>query len=546
VSSHPEPILTNLARAPVYFLARPSTTLPRVPPERSPGPSWVLPCALALLAAAVRSVRFARAAVMMNDGPEFIGLAQRIAAGDWSGVIGHGFHPLYPFALRWVEPLTGDWELAGVAVSVAAGALAVLALWWLLEAAFDRRIAALGAFLLAVHPIATEQADVQSDALFLALFLASASALWRALERVSGGWGVAAGLCAGAAYLARPEGLAALVVGCGLAALELAHRHWNVSQAARVAGALVVGGALGSAPLVVALSAQKGALTLTGKKSVASVLSAGGVERRRDRPLDPQLAERPDHVEPPRDESPLRHGAQATGWQRHPIAVARVANVSLKALRPEIALLLFWGILALRGRPGARGRFFLAWTLLFGAVLLGLSASSGYVSRRHALPPLVLLLGYAAVGAFALAAALARLCAPRLSGRAATALVVALLALAGLGKGLRADRTNALVERRAAEWLRAEKLAADGDAVAAVKRRVAWYAGAPFVDLRRVPHPALLLPYLHRERARFAIVDDEERATLLELLADQPDAARLLHTERDDSDAAFVYEIPPG
>jgi hypothetical protein len=174
-------------------------------------------------------------------------------------------------------PLFGDPERAALAVSIAAGALAVGALGALLRAAFDRKVAGIGAFLLAVHPSALELADLQSDGLYLALFLASAALLWRAYAAASARDAFLAGLVAGLAYLTRPEGLGTLVVGAALAALEVARRHWSVSQAARFSGALVLGGVLVMSPYVAFLSARAGGLVLTGKKSVTGVLGLSAV-----------------------------------------------------------------------------------------------------------------------------------------------------------------------------------------------------------------------------------------------------------------------------
>lgn len=488
-------------------------------------------------------MRFERAAVMMNDGPEFIGLAREIAAGEWVTVLTHGFHPLYPFLLRVVEPLFGDWERAGVAVSVLSGAAAVVALFRLVEDTFDRRSAAIAALLLAVHPIAIEQTDVQSDPLYLALFIAAAIALWRGLERASAAWALLAGVLSGVAYLARPEGLGGIVVGVALAGVAVLGREWPLPRAARFAAALCLGAALTAGPYVAFLSAQTGSLTLTEKKSLAGVLSGGGVEARRSRPQDPLLAARPDLTPPARGVSPFRNAPPLTGWRRYTAAVARLVGVTPKALRPELVVLLLLGAFALRGRPERRGRFYLAYTVLFLLVLLGLSANSGYVSRRHLLPPAVLLFGYAAAGLLWLAGALARGLRGRIAEPRLAALLLAVFAALGLGKALRADRGNALVERRAAEWVRVQGALGEGEAVAAIKRRNAYYAGASFVDLRRVPHEALLLAYLRRERARYVIVDESERAVLEKLVAGAADAPRLVHTERDADQVAFVYEI---
>ena len=420
-----------------------------------------LPWALVLLAGVVRVLRWTQTAVMMNDGPTFLRLAGYASDGDFTSLLRHPFHPLYALAIAAAKPVFGDGERAAVAISVVAGALAVGALYLLLCAAFDRRVGAIGAFLLAVHPSALELTDVQSDALYLALFLASAALLWRAYAAGSARLAFAAGLVAGLAYLTRPEGLGTLVVGVALCALEVARRHWSVSQAARVAGALVLGGVLTMAPYVAFLSARSGGLVLTGKKSVTGVLglsavrawlSTGSPEYQPPKPLDPLLAERPDLVRPEKGVKPFRVAPVKRGFAKYPDALLRLGRSTRKALRPELLALLALGLWSARGRPGPRGRFFGAYAALYAFVLFGLAANSGYVSRRHVFPPAALCFGYAALGVLVIADGLGRL--PRVGARLAPAarlaLPLVLVAGLGLGKALRPDRMNALPELRAA------------------------------------------------------------------------------------------------
>ena len=302
---------------------------------------------------------------MMNDGPTFLRLAgyasrRRLREPARATRSTRSTRSRSPRR----TPLFGDAERAAVAVSVAAGALAVGALYLLLRAAFDRRVAAIGAFLLAVHPSALELTDLQSDALYLALFLASAALLWRAYAAASARLAFAAGLVAGFAYLTRPEGLGTLVVGVALCALEVARRHWSVSQAARVAGALVLGGVLVMSPYVAFLSARSGGLVLTGKKSVTGVLglsavrawlSTGSPEYQPPKPLDPLLAERPDLVRPEKGVKPFRVAPVKRGFAKYPDALVRLGRSTRKALRPELLLLLALGLWSARGRPGPRG-----------------------------------------------------------------------------------------------------------------------------------------------------------------------------------------------
>jgi hypothetical protein len=513
-----------------------------------------LPWALVLFAGVVRALRWAQTAVMMNDGPTFLRLAGYASNGDFTSLLRHPFHPLYSLAIAAATPLFGDPERAAVAVSIAAGALAVGALWALLRAAFDAKVAGIGAFLLAVHPSALELADLQSDGLYLALFLASAALLWRAYAAASARVAFAAGLVAGFAYLTRPEGLGTLVVGAALAALEVARRHWNVSQAARFSGALLLGGVLVMSPYVAFLSARAGGLVLTGKKSVTGVLglsavrawlTTGSPEYQPPKPLDPLLAARPDLVRPEKGVKPFRVAPVKHGFSKYPDALVRLGRSTRKALRPEILALLALGLWSARGRPGPRGRFIGTYVALYAFVLFGLAANSGYVSRRHVLPPAALTFGYAALGVAALADGLGRLpgLGARLAPSARLALPLVLVAGLGLGKALRPDRLNALPELHAAEWVREQGGLAPDQAVAAIKQRVGYYANARFVDLRRAPHEALLLAFLRRERARYVVVDESERAELLRMLG--PDAAALapVHEERAGEDVAFVFEV---
>ncbi|MFI5316308.1 MAG: glycosyltransferase family 39 protein [Myxococcota bacterium] len=504
---------------------------------------WITPAALVLLALLVRVVRTAQTAVMMNDGPEFIRLAQQISAGDWRAALSHKYHPLYPSAIAAAHLLTSDWESAAVAISIAGGALAVAALYALLREGFDRRVAAVGAFLLAVQPVAIEITDAQSDPLYLALFLASAALLLRAVQRESAGSALAAGLAAGAAYLARPEGFGTVVAGVGLAGFELARRHWTVSQALRSAAPLCAGAALVMSPYVTYLSIHAGELTLTGKKSVTHMLGVSDARDAAAPKVDPLLAAHPELQPLPRGVHPFRNAPAPAGAATLTFAAGLLLREIFKALRPEGLFLLALGLWAARGAPARRGYFFAAYAIVYGVVFFGLAATSDYLSRRHVLPPASLFLGYAGVGVLALADGLGRV--PALAARPALrlALPLALVAALGLGKSLRPDRLDALPERRAAAWILSDGGLRGGEAVAAVKQRVGYYAHARFVDLRRAPHPDVLLEYLHRERVRYVVVDEHERDELLRLNHGSPDALALVRHEALGRHEAFVFEL---
>lgn len=529
--------------------------------------------ALALCAAAafaVRLVRWERAAVLFNDGPVFLALAERTAAGAPETLLQHPFHPLYPLAIALAHALGRPFglslETAGALVGAIAGVAAVLALHAFVRSAFGRGEALAAAWLLTLHAGAVEVGgDVQSEGLYVALFLASCAALWPALQAGRRGAALAGGAFSGLAYLTRPEGLGVALVGIALAGLHALRGRLAPGRAAALAGLIGAGAAAFVAPYGAALSAQSGELLLTRKKTVSWVVGAaerrgsGGLATGQAGMEAPKVRERPPRAQAggvAAQSEPAAAGAGvdpydslvAPPWTARAAlpALADVLDDTAGALRPEMLALVLVGALALRGRPGPRAGFVGAVVGAYAVLLCALAMNVGYVSERHALPPLLLLLGYAAVGALAAGRALGRFgseaAAPRRS-RIATAAILAAVAAIGLGKSVRKpEGLEALAERRAAEWVRAQDEV--GSVVAARKRRVAYYAGAPFVQLRP-KSPAGFVRYFDDHAVRFVVVnaaDVAEYVGLTPLVG-----ARLvpLHRVEAEGEAALVYRWLP-
>ncbi len=498
--------------------------------------------ALLLLAAAFRVARWQLTAVMFNDGPIFLAMARALEQGDVAAALASPFHPLYPALVAALAPALGSLEAAGVAVSVVAGTLAVAALWAFVRRAFGPAEAAVAAALLAVHPMAVEYTgDVQSEGVYLLLFLAAAASLWRALSGLRPAPAAVGGLLAGAAYLVRPEGLGlALVAGGLLGWRALAER--DVRRRALLAVvALAAGALLASAPYLVWIRADQGSWALTRKKSVAVVAGLAEAPRQGPDPrpagarparIDPAAAARLEQPGPP----PSRRAALGDWWKAH-----------VRGLHYTAALLLL-AELVLGGwrRPGLRAAFVGGVVAAYALVLLGLALQVGYVSARHALPPLTLTLGYAASGLLRVARRAGHAGRPpaagaaRRTGAAAAALLLA-ATLAGALKALHPDRTEDLAARRAAEWLRASGAPVEG--VAARRRRTAWYADAPHVEIpEHVPVDADLL---RRAGASHLVLDDEDGADLPALAASLPAAAHRVHRSEAAGHRATVWALSP-
>ncbi|MDX1649193.1 MAG: glycosyltransferase family 39 protein, partial [Myxococcota bacterium] len=288
-----------------------STTSPATAPGGTAalGPlrAWLLRhetklvCALVAVAAAVRVVRWQVTAVMFNDGPVFLSLAEALERLDLRTALGHPFHPLYPALVALADLVLGDLETAGVTVSVVSGSLSVAVLHRLVRQGLSVAHGVVAAALLAFHPIAIEYTgDVQSEGLYLFLFLSTATAAVSALRRDSLRRAVLAGALAGAAYLTRPEGLGLVAVAGIVALLGVLRGRWPLRRAVALGAALGVGVTIVASPYVVWLRAVEGSWTVTQKKNVSALV---GLERA---PVDgppsglpgPEL---PDEEGPPAD-----------------------------------------------------------------------------------------------------------------------------------------------------------------------------------------------------------------------------------------------------
>lgn len=156
---------TEDARAMVSLAGeRDTATQPRAEARESlwPADRRVLVGVL-LVALLVRIGALIRTDVIFNDGPVFLRLAAQMQSGQWHAAFAHDQHPGYPLLIRLAQTLFGEPHPAAIAVSMLFGCAAVAALYVFLLQAWDRRVAALGALMLAVNPYAARfSADVRA------------------------------------------------------------------------------------------------------------------------------------------------------------------------------------------------------------------------------------------------------------------------------------------------------------------------------------------------------------------------------------------------
>lgn len=512
--------------------------------------------ALLTLAAVLRVVRWERTDVLFNDGPLFIGIARHMAAGDWSGALAHPYHPLYPFLILLAHFATGggvgSFAQAAVVVSILGGVASVLFLYLLVREGFGWPAAPIAAALVAMHYRAVEMSsDVQSEGLYIALFLGALMFGFWALRRRSLPLATWAGAFSGLAYLTRPEGLGAALV-TGAAALVLcARRRWSLARTVAFGCAVLAGATLFALPYATVLRVETGAWTLTQKKSAEALMGLvpqATATPAKSAPQSPVGGAAPAARSSP-GAPPLVSGATPSSPSPGPLGAAwEVLDTALGTARPELALLLVLGIASAWGRPGTRGTFFLILAGLYALVFYGLDLHAGYLSRRHLLPVLLGLCGYAALGVPVLGRGLlwvwhrvAR--RPGEAGRrAAVALGLLVFAVTTLGVQISPRRQDKLARRLAGEWLR--KHASRPVVVGAPRIQPAYYAGGGFVPLE--PSAASLDPGALRARGvTYLILDSGDfDAAGWKVILSRP-GLRLLHRTHAAGQEALVLAVEP-
>ncbi|MBI3857126.1 MAG: glycosyltransferase family 39 protein [Planctomycetes bacterium] len=184
-----------------------------------PRRAWLL----ALAAAALRAAAAFTVVVIESDGARNLRMAELIGQGRFAEalLVRTPTPPLHPFLTALLDSAVGNLHVAGVALSVLLGGLAVLPLYAMARRTWDDRVATLGAALYAVLPAIVDfQIEPITEGAFLFLFFSAMALGWSALEEKSWERTVAAAGCAALAWLTRAEGIYLLPLFLAAAALR--------------------------------------------------------------------------------------------------------------------------------------------------------------------------------------------------------------------------------------------------------------------------------------------------------------------------------------
>lgn len=176
--------------------------------------------------------------------------------------------PFFPWLVAVFSFFTNNYEFAGRLVSVLAGSLLVLPVYFLAKQLYDESIGLIAAAFVAIFPpLAFQSTLILTEATYTLLVATAVYTGWKMLKRYSIVAAALSGILAGCLYLTRPEGIGFLfifivwlLVGC-LAKIFLI----KPLRAGYMFVALSVGFIVVSAPYFFYLKSSTGSWTISAK-----------------------------------------------------------------------------------------------------------------------------------------------------------------------------------------------------------------------------------------------------------------------------------------
>jgi 4-amino-4-deoxy-L-arabinose transferase-like glycosyltransferase len=490
------------------------------------------------LAAAARGYLLWQYYCINSDGVVYIRAAQDFFAGSVANGLQSVYPPGYPLLIAAVQPLLGDWELAGQLLSVFFGIALLLPLHWICRKMFDARVALLVCYLAAVNPLlALYSVHVRSESTYLGIAVAAFYLLVIAIEERALARFFWAGLIAGFGFLVRPEAIGfLLIVPAVLLVRWLLWREQSVVRMMQSVVLLAAGFAIFALPYIVYLSLDTGRFGAISRKAgitlAISLNELGMLDESGDgKETDVGSFVFTDYV-----------------WQNPLVYVKKVATDLLPAgwtfvqalyysYLPFLLLGLFVG---LRKEIFARSHLLLIGFVLF--YVLGFALI--YVKRRYAVQAVPLSLAWVALGMVFLWDQLHQRL-PLSRARLAAAGIGVLFLAATLPRTLKPVSPEKAFVRQAGWYLKTRNQ--NGSlSVASFDERVAFYASARSIVIQPKIDGESMARALRENRADYFAAEAKVFATLWPEVSRRPELYGLVleqHFDGTRKDRMLVFKV---
>lgn len=167
----------------------------------------------AVVAFLLRFFLIPQEAMLHIDSAHYLTLGGKIANGDWLAGIHAYWPPMYPFLIAVASIFTGDLEFAGRLVSIAAGTLLVIPVYFLIRDLQGRVPAYYGTVLAVVHPfLVVSSGWVLTESFYTLIFTLVVFTGWKALRGCDNRLFFVTGVLLGIAYLTKPEAIGFLAL----------------------------------------------------------------------------------------------------------------------------------------------------------------------------------------------------------------------------------------------------------------------------------------------------------------------------------------------
>jgi len=250
--------------------------------ERGPSRGELLLVSVPTLAALVlRLMMLTSPGHLTSDGVWYALLGRNLISGNIKDGLSTYWPPLYPLLIGIFSIVTRDAELAGRLVSVIAGALLVIPIYFLARRLYGKPTAFVAALLTVIYPFLLEYSTVVlTESLYTLLFTLAVLGALSAFSTGKNHQFFMTGLAIGACYLVRPEafGFAGLIL-LMIAASVLLGKRANLKRASANAPIFLAGFLLLSLPYLLYLRAETGRWGLSEKLTAITQLGAANKDR---------------------------------------------------------------------------------------------------------------------------------------------------------------------------------------------------------------------------------------------------------------------------
>ncbi len=351
--------------------------------------------------------------VISRDAIKFIQIADSYNEIGFTIFSQEDFHPLFPILIGWLNGIIHNDILAAKTISIMAGALVVVPLFYLIKSLCGKTAAYASVFLYCIHVYAVRfSADPLSEPLYILFFVSGVyfghkalySNSWLKLINIS-----AAGLCTGLAFLTRPEAVGLLIILVPFIIIyPISLKKRILSRKLITLVLLLITFSAISFPYLLFLKEHTGEWRLTAKKPLKdfvpsfvihsnvskeeSKASLAPLQTQQDTPSTELKNNRPNEIE--------KTKKSINPDRKHPFVTTISTFAQCFSVWVVLMLIgLLFYIFHLKNAPANRLLFYLitTLTLLYSFVLYQL-ASDYYISKRHMLQLVTLLFGFTGYG----------------------------------------------------------------------------------------------------------------------------------------------------